>query len=245
MAKNRTMRVAVLMLALTLITSCFVGGTFAKYITTDGANDTARVAKWGVVVEAFDGSSFKPEYTNSNGAVTVKYNTAEAENLVAPGTADTEGVTFKISGTPEVATKATIDMEVVSDVFVKYTSSDGTTETEGTYTPVVFTLSIKDGNGAEVEWAEAASGTLEDIEKFLENQYATNGVVEFGTGEVLDAEYKLTWAWDFDDNGNGTNDALDTLLGDLAAGMYPDATAGVDYSTTIEYSINITIAQVD
>ena len=32
MKKNRTMRVAALLLALTLMTSCFVGGTFAKYM---------------------------------------------------------------------------------------------------------------------------------------------------------------------------------------------------------------------
>ena len=44
--KNRTLRAAVLMLALVLITSCFVGGTFAKYVTSGEAGDNARVAKW-------------------------------------------------------------------------------------------------------------------------------------------------------------------------------------------------------
>ena len=43
--KNRTLRAAVLMLALVLITSCFVGGTFAKYVTSGDAGDNARVAK--------------------------------------------------------------------------------------------------------------------------------------------------------------------------------------------------------
>ena len=42
--KNWTLRAAVLMLALVLITSCFVGGTFAKYVTSGSGTDSARVA---------------------------------------------------------------------------------------------------------------------------------------------------------------------------------------------------------
>ena len=60
---NRTMRAAVLLLALVLITSCFVGGTFAKYVTSGDAADHARVAKWGVTVTAHGtGDVFAKEY---------------------------------------------------------------------------------------------------------------------------------------------------------------------------------------
>ena len=48
MKKNRTMRVAVLMLALSLITCCFVGSTFAKYTSSVSGNDTVSVAKWHI-----------------------------------------------------------------------------------------------------------------------------------------------------------------------------------------------------
>lgn len=48
--KNRTMRLAVLLLALTLITACFVGGTFAKYTSSANAKGTATVAKWDIDV---------------------------------------------------------------------------------------------------------------------------------------------------------------------------------------------------
>ena len=51
---NRTMRAAVLLLALVLITSCFVGGTFAKYVTSGDAADLARVAKWGCLLYTSD-----------------------------------------------------------------------------------------------------------------------------------------------------------------------------------------------
>ena len=47
MKTNTSMRVAVLLMALVLMTSCFVSGTFAKYVTTYTANDDARVAYWG------------------------------------------------------------------------------------------------------------------------------------------------------------------------------------------------------
>ena len=59
--KNWTLRAAVLMLALVLITSCFVGGTFAKYVTGGSGTDSARVAKFGVTVTA-NGTMFSKEY---------------------------------------------------------------------------------------------------------------------------------------------------------------------------------------
>ncbi len=132
MKKNWTMRVALLVVALTLITSCFVGGTFAKYVTGASYEDTARVAKFGVLL-TIDGEGFATEYatddTSYKGEVTVK---AE-EKVVAPGTpaglrdyattgddetqgdkreaeaAETLGITFGITGTPEVAVRIAIE----------------------------------------------------------------------------------------------------------------------------------------
>lgn len=49
---GKTMRVAGLLLALVLVTSCFVGGTFAKYVTSGTGTDSARVAKFGVEITA-------------------------------------------------------------------------------------------------------------------------------------------------------------------------------------------------
>ena len=60
--KNWMLRAAVLMLALVLITSCFVGGTFAKYVTSGIGGDVARVAKFGVTVTATNNSMFKTTY---------------------------------------------------------------------------------------------------------------------------------------------------------------------------------------
>lgn len=62
MKKNNSMRIAIVVIALTLITSCFVGTTFAKYTATiTNTADTARVAKF--VVSAFDKTATATENT--------------------------------------------------------------------------------------------------------------------------------------------------------------------------------------
>ena len=48
MKKNKLMRAASILLVATLISTCAISGTFAKYVTTGSATNTARVAKWGV-----------------------------------------------------------------------------------------------------------------------------------------------------------------------------------------------------
>ena len=50
MKKNTMMRLAAVLLVGVLLTTSVIGGTFAKYTTSDDATDTARVAKWGVTI---------------------------------------------------------------------------------------------------------------------------------------------------------------------------------------------------
>lgn len=125
--KNRTWRAAALLLALTLVTSCFVGGTFAKYTTTGEATDTARVAKFGVTVEA-GGSLFGKSYIavgdggngntpGTDASLTVK--SSSEDNVLAPGTkSSAEGLTINVTGTPEVDVKVTSELKV-RNVFLK------------------------------------------------------------------------------------------------------------------------------
>ena len=99
MKKTKFMRAALLLLVLTLITSCFVGGTFAKYTTKAEGSDSARVATWGF---------------NDTGSVTLNdlFKTAYDKNVngkadvIAPGTTNSATFAFKFSGAqaaPEVA----------------------------------------------------------------------------------------------------------------------------------------------
>ena len=48
--KNKMMRIASVLLVAALITTCAISGTFAKYVTKVSGEDTARVAKWGILL---------------------------------------------------------------------------------------------------------------------------------------------------------------------------------------------------
>ena len=60
MNRNRLMKASAFLLVSTMATSCFVGSTFAKYVSENQGEDSARVAKWGVEVEV-TGDGFKTE----------------------------------------------------------------------------------------------------------------------------------------------------------------------------------------
>lgn len=71
---------------LTLITSCFVGGTFAKYVTKAEATDSARVAKWGVEVNV-TGGGFHTSYGKDDVTPNLATDTViSSDNVIAPGT---------------------------------------------------------------------------------------------------------------------------------------------------------------
>lgn len=218
MKKNRTMRVAALLLALTLMTSCFVGGTFAKYVTEGNANDSARVAWWGVNIVTTTGSDFAVQYATHEtgiGAYTGAYTVQATEKVVAPGTSseDVDGnVTFTITGTPEVATRIKIEVDATSEIkleagdYDNYVTADDTTDTfhlDEEYYPVRFTLT-KDAGGSTTTLVDA--GTLAAVASALRGESA-----EYDPGDTLDATYTLTWVWEFD--GADTIDEADTYLG--------------------------------
>ena len=112
MKKNRAMRIAALLLVLTMMTSCFVGGTFAKYTTKGTGTDSARVAHWGVTI-AHDNSIFYnaykdtwTTYTADEKVDTITVQTSTVDDVVAPGTKG-DLAAFDIGGTPEVDVPST------------------------------------------------------------------------------------------------------------------------------------------
>ncbi len=231
MKKINFMRVASFLLVFALLTTCGIGGTFAKYVTEASGSDTARVAKWGVVLTAAADSNFDYKYDEgNNGAYSVHASANAAEEgteitydaLVAPGTKDATGIKFSIKGTPEVATKVDIVMTITSDVvlasgtYFDWTTSDKTTDTFTTtadYYPVVFTLS----QTGKIE--PVATGNLATIKAALDAYTAT---ATYLPNTTLDAEFTLTWEWVFEGAGDDAAakalvDKQDTLLGNIAA----------------------------
>lgn len=125
MKKNKMMRIASILMVAVLVSTCAVSGTFAKYVTSDSGSDTARVAKFGVVVLA-KGSLFGDAYndgTQTKANEVVAYSTDIAKlsvkasspntNVVAPGTKSSEGLALSVTGIPEVRTK--IDLTTPAD----------------------------------------------------------------------------------------------------------------------------------
>ena len=221
MRKNTTLRFSALLLVLALVTSCFVGGTFAKYTTS--ANDTvsARVANWGfestnaIVLDDL----FSATYDSTTNP-TVK--SADASTLlVAPGTADSATFQFAYDETaqnaPEVAYSFTVDTTgsscSIQDGVLIWSLDGQKCGTDGTFNELLAAL-------------EALSGEADGSKDYAPGELPA----AFGT---TDNEHTISWVWDFDDNSNGTNDARDTSLGNE------------DTLRTVTVALKITATQID
>lgn len=230
---NKLMRVSGVLLVLTLITSCFVGGTFAKYVSEGEGDDTARVAKWGVEVKV-KGDGFKTEYgkddVNSNITGSTVISSSE-DKVVAPGTKGTfAGI--KITGTPEVA----VQIKTTADVkFENWDVNNGEF-----YCPLVFTIGEKTIKGLDYSknTAGGANSFAADIKTAIQN--ATSKEIEAGTDlSEIGKDITYSWEWPFE-GAKGTvcdqSDELDTKLGNNAA----DGNA-----PSVKIDIKTTVTQVD
>lgn len=235
MKKNKMMRAAGALMVVTLLTLSIVSGTFAKYVTSSSASDSARVAKFGVTVTA-DGSLFDNNYfaadENTPAGTTPdgeKNGTADAiltvestnGKVVAPGTKNTTGLSVAVTGQPEVDVQVGLAV-TATDIFLN------------DYYPIKYTLTR---NGANVK-----TGTLAEVEAALEGfagRYDANTNLSTSIGTFV-----LTWEWDFDANGAGTNDSKDTLLGDIAAGVETTLPSNA-YSTNTSVAIEVSVTQID
>lgn len=242
--KHWTLRAAGLLFALVLITSCFVGGTFAKYVTSKSASDIARVARFGVVIEAHDNTAFKTTYDTVDAGASVSFNsvaTTTTDSLVAPGTGEDNAVTFSITGQPEVAVHVALSMTGTDVVLNAGTYPDLTTAAardtftlKNDYHPITYTLT-KNGAATPV-----VKGNLNDIVDYLNKRSGNYPAKTDLTSEI--GEYELSWEWKFE----GGNDQADTLLGTLAAsgptGLGVDPTK---YSPLVHLELAATVTQID
>ncbi len=230
------MRVAGLLLALVLVTSCFVGGTFAKYVTYGGGQEHARVAKFGVKVEAA-GDVFAKEYDakdptvqDYNGQVIAKsvISSDGDTKLVAPGTAKNDALTVSVTGTPEVAVK----VEYVAHVTFNesLTEPDNWKDKDGHYyCPLVITVNGTAYKGLDyasaTEFEDAVEGAINSLTK---NYPANTDLSQSGSKGVA-----ISWEWPFEGGeGSKQTDVKDTYLGDQAAAGKA-ATVGIVVATTV------------
>lgn len=236
------MRVAGLLLALVLVTSCFVGGTFAKYVTSDFREDSARVAKFGVTVTAA-GDVFAKEYDaldktvkDYNGEVIAKsvISSGESENdkVVAPGTAEQNVLTVSVTGKPEVAVKVEYDAHVtlLNDPITKV---DNWKDEDGNYyCPLVITVNkTTKVNGLDYASAADFENAVAKAIRDLTKNYPANTDLS----QVVGTGVTISWEWPFEKatgkKGN-QSDVKDTWLGNQAA-KGEAATVGIIVGATV------------
>lgn len=259
MKKNHTMRAASLLLVLTLITSCFVGGTFAKYTTKIAGSDTARVAKFGVELTA-DSTLFEKSYGEDDPGTppgTLSVLADNDDDVIAPGTTGT-ATFFTISGDPEVDVQVTASLGAFTMVtlpagtYTDYTVNKGS---EGIavyddynladpYKPVKWTLT-KTVGGTTTTLVDAQN--LDAINDYLVNTLSGKYEVEnTDSFKAINGDYAITWNWAFDADTTqiDDNDRADTTLGQIAAGVV-DATGLTDYVAKETFAFSMTVEQVN
>lgn len=238
------MRVAGLLLALVLVTSCFVGGTFAKYVTSGHGNDSARAAMFGVTVTATGSDGvFAKEYASDTAGYegnTVVAKAGVRYKVVAPGTksSDDAPLAVTLAGTPEVAVKVTYEAGVV--MLQHWEDKNG-----NFYCPLIFTIT-NGTNTTTVSTAKEGINSAEAFENAIKNAienvsatYEPNTNLATATGHEL----KVTWEWPFETGATAeeraANNERDTYLGNQAVGGRAETTPAVTLGVTA------TVTQVD
>lgn len=237
------MRVAGLLLALVLVTSCFVGGTFAKYTTGNYGEDNARVAKFGVAVQGTS-DMFDPIYKTddtsvtaiANSVVAFNYNGAKGtgDNLVAPGTKNDKFLTASVTGTPEVAVK--VEYVAQMNLTGNWQSDDAGTF----YCPLIIKVNGTAIKGTDYTDKAAFIKAVTDAVSSHNAQYEPNTILANETNDKL----SISWEWPFEVMGadgevDHTIDLKDTYLGDLAAN------AADKDMPKIHLGLYLTVTQVD
>lgn len=233
--KNVLMRSAGLLLVLVLVTSCFVGSTFAKYTVGGRGDDTARVAKFGVTITA-TGATFAKEYaTDTNNIVAAIANSvvsSDNDKLVAPGTKGNM-TSVTISGKPEVAVN--VQYAATLTLNDKWTLADG----ERFYCPLQIKVNTGDGNkvycGLDYASADLFAQAVQNAINGASAQYPANTDLSGAVTPTV----SWTWAYEGDnspDHKVAQTDANDTYLGDQAA---------KGSAAEIQLTVQTTVSQID
>ena len=229
MKKNRALRLAALMLVLVMMTSCFVGGTFAKYTTTTTGTDTARVAYWGfnapaeMTIDLFDG-----EYQHVASATT--------DNVVAPGTSKEYAFGFAYSSnfkydTPIKAPEVAYTLNVDADVTGSYAALDGNPNFKWTLNKPLEETTYYNTVAELVAAIEALDGNADGAKEYA----AGDNSAPITRGN----SYYIGWIWEFetvdsDGKADATQDAMDTAMGNNLDGL-----------DNVSITITITATQID
>lgn len=195
MKKNKIMRLASALLVLTLMTTCAISSTFAKYTTSASGTDSARVAKWGFTPTTITLTDlFKNTYD-----ATVQ----GATDVIAPGTKGEAKFGFNYGGAdgidaPEVAYTFKVDTtgsncadDIKNNTNIQWKLDTGDW---GTWDELITAIEALDGNKPG-------------------DKYEPNTLPAAFNAAGAN-EHTVSWQWKFDEN---SNDVADTAMGNKAA----------------------------
>lgn len=263
MKKNRMMRLASGLLVLTLLTTCIISGTFAKYTTEAEGSDTAKVAKWGVTLKVSSdlfANAYKDasvQYTESTATVKAK---AENQNVVAPGTKGS-GLEIKNTAASEPEVSYEMKIKLADDTAkmpnLKYTPTGGTATT---YEPVKFSV-LNDTTPIKANLTLAELKTLFNGTNAIYKYNVADGKYYAdtdGDGTIDDTpldtcpNIQIKWEWAYEDTTNkALYDELDTILGNVANGSNVTEYSGggensiSDSNTDAILNWTVTATQID
>jgi len=256
--KNKVLRAASLALILTLITTCLLAYTLAKYTTSVSGTDTARVAKldFGAELEAMnehgtgkdsgnitltadiaDLDIFATSYENASYATTVE--SSNTEDVIAPGVKGGFGYAF--TGTSEVSLKISL----------------GITETNTANVPMLYCYDNKhysaqygkgthyfvlDNDGSTITSVTVA-GNLDDLAAAIATSI---GIVPAGTDLSALTTKAVDWWWPFEEwTGDSTDDTRTLITGTGIGTDAYDTALGLKGTDTVTLKIAATATQVD
>ena len=220
MAKtNKAMRAASGLLVLTLLSTCMISGTYAKYTTSKPGTDNAHVAAFGVEIDA-QGTTFADKYDTDDSSAkgTIAQSVIAADGkTIAPGTKG-DMAAMTLTGTPEVA----VHVSYVGDF-----KMDGEWDN---YCPLNIT--IKNGttgnpvkiNGAEYTTTAAFVQAVNEAIGKCSANYAPGTDLAGVSNDSL----QVSWEWPFEGN-----DAKDTVLGNKSN------------APTVTLNVTTTFTQID
>ncbi len=235
MMKNKMMRVASVLLVAVLLSTCTISGTFAKYVTQNDAADEARVAKFGVVIQAdgtlygkYYGTNFKPTITDT--AANLLVQTSDAEKVVAPGAQSDKGLYFSLTGTPEVRTKLTVTI-TAENIFLK----------EGTYAVMVPATNVSETSWNATDYYTEADGVYTLSASY--NAQATYYTMENVATVADDFYYPVVYSATIDqfNAGNYTADTLNAIAAEYAKLLNNNtAVSGTTTDCVTTYTFDVT-----
>ena len=231
--RNHQIEIFIFVVVMLSVVVAISGLSFARYTTSGtGTPNTARVAKWGFVIDVDAKDLFASADNGSDdaGLTTDGDGLSVAAGAIAVWPDTTGTLRFTVSGTAEVT--AEISFEIPDDLAIVCLKNG---EGETVYSPILWTLT-KNGE------AVVTRGDLDAIREAL-------AATVIPANQEVNDSYVLTWEWPpergADREEQAANNGYDTLLAKYKADPRENPLPeGYTAVLSFEFSMTIDVSQV-